>query len=389
MKKERLWIGWILVMAGIAYGLSWVGYVRFRSELIDLGWSKSQVGWGTNTVLYARIIAPFLAAACARWLGVTRAVMLGLILACACLISPFLMEMQVPFLISRILFGIGGMAVFTLMGPVILERFPREEWPLWNALTFFSAQAGISLSLMSSKAIAEGIEMEGTLLVFAGLSLLAAVFWGLKVKEESSSVESVPRADVGFVEILRIRKTLCLTLVVSAALAIGFHFKGFSRIGLRGGSPSNGWSGLTRDLINPVGLVAVLAGAYLVKWTGKKKIWIGLSGVLLLVSGLLAELPQNGFTVFLRFVLFGIGSYLWVAPLLTMMMEMTGPEGRRMSSGALAMLTSVVYGVSSIFTSPLVDFNMFSFMRVTGSLVPGFVLYGVLACVVVVGGLLL
>jgi cyanate permease len=82
-------------------------------------------------------------------------------------------------------------------------------------------------------------------------------------------------------------------------------------------------------------------------------------------------------------VIFGIGLFLWVAPLTTLAMELPG-----MTPQKLAVLNGVFFSVGYLlaFLAPLIAGAL---RDATGSFVPGFVVFSLFAFSLLFGGMML
>jgi cyanate permease len=140
---------------------------------------------------------------------------------------------------------------------------------------------------------------------------------------------------------------------------------------------------LLAGLANVVGIPAAIVGGVLTQRTGRRKPFILASGVLTGTAAFGLFMTTNLTLLSISAVIFGIGLFLWVAPLTTLAMDIPGITPQK-----LAALNGLFFSVGYLlaFLAPLAA----GWLRdATGSFIPGFVAFSVFSFSLVFGGLML
>jgi MFS family permease len=106
-------------------------------------------------------------------MGVSRALLIGNLCICASLYTPFASEFS-ALILSRILFGVGGAIVVTLLGPAVLQWFPRNELGLVNGFNYVAVNSGITASLFLTIPLALRFGRTNVLVGYAAVSACSA-----------------------------------------------------------------------------------------------------------------------------------------------------------------------------------------------------------------------
>jgi cyanate permease len=387
-----------LLFAGyFVFGLSWIGYSPFLHEFqAAYSLSHSQAGLLISSVSFAKIFVPFLAGGLAARLGIHRGLLLGMACICASLFTPFAPDFP-SLLASRFVFGVGGAILVTLFGAAVLQWFPPKERAVLNGINGVAVNAGVTLSLFLTVPLAERFGRTETLTSYAVVSVLLAAGWWMfsrriAARDEEGGREGTIAAPGGaaapaperYRDVLRAKETWILAIGFAGPLSIYLVF--------------NTWLpafyhqalGMTRaegaqltGLANFVGIPAAIVGGILTKRAGARKPFIWGSGVLLSLSAFGLFLVRDLTWLTLSAVVFGVSLFLWVAPLVTLAMELPG-----MTPVRFGMVMGVFFGVSYIvaFLAPILTGAL---RDATGSFEPGFLLFSFSCWTLVAAGLLL
>lgn len=374
----------LLFLSYFVFGVSWIGYSPFLKELQQqFGLDYARTGLVISAVSFAKIFVPFVAGYVAARIGVARTLLFGNLCICASLYTPF--AGGFPELVgSRLLFGVGGAIVVTLFGPAVLQWFPRNELAIVNGFNYVAVNSGITLALFITIPLAQRFGRTGVLLGYAAVSAAVALGWLLFGKDHGSAPRAPGGAKADLLEILRLKEAWWLTLAAAGPLCIYLVFNTWlptfykESLGL---SPAKA-SQLT-GLANVVGIPAAILGGILTQRTGRRKPFILASGVLTGSAAFGLFLTNNLALLSAAAVVFGVGLFLWVAPLTTLAMEIPG-----MNPQKLAILNGVFFSVGYVlaFLAPVIAGRL---RDATGSFVPGFVVFSLFAFSLLFGGMML
>lgn len=382
--RYRFLIEALLFFSYFVFGMSWIGYSPFLKDLqAQYGLDYTRTGLVISAVSFAKIFLPLVAGVIAIRLGIARAILIGNLCICASLYAPY--AAGFPQLIaSRILFGVGGAIVVTLLGPAVLQWFPRSELGLINGFNYVAVNSGITLSLFITIPLAARIGRTHALVSYAVLSAALALAWLVFGRDRGAPAAARVSALASYGAIVRMKEAWWLTLAASGPLCIYLVFNTWlptfykESLGMSAALASQ----LT-GLANVVGIPAAIVGGVLTQRTGRRKPFILASGVLTGTAAFGLFLTANLTLLSISAVIFGIGLFLWVAPLTTLAMDIPGITPQK-----LAALNGLFFSVGYLlaFLAPLAA----GWLRdATGSFVPGFVTFSVFSFSLVFGGLML
>ncbi len=382
-RAYRFLIEALLFFSYFVFGMSWIGYSPFLREIqTQFGLDYAKTSLVISAVSFAKIFLPFVAGWLAVRIGVSRAILLGNLCICASLYSP--LASGFPDLVaSRVLFGVGGAIVVTLLGPAVLQWFPQKELALANGFNYVAVNSGITLSLFITIPLAAKFGRTHVLMAYAGVSAAIMVGWLLFGRDRApKSRISGPKPSYG--EIFRMKEAWWLTLAAAGPLCVYLVFNTWlptfykESMGL---APAK--AAQLTGLANMVGIPAAIIGGILTQKTGLRKPFILASGVLTGVAAFGLFMTGNVYVLSGSAVIFGIGLFLWVAPLTTLAMEIPGITPQK-----LAILNGVFFSVGYLlaFLAPMVA----GWLRdMTGSFIPGFVLFSLFSFSLLFGGMML
>src|ERR1043166_4585375 len=170
-RPYRFLIEALLFLSYFVFGMSWIGYSPFLKEIQQqFALDYTRTGLVISAVSFAKIFIPLVAGIMAVRLGVSRAILIGNFCICASLYTPFASSFS-ALVISRMLFGVGGAIVVTLLGPAVLQWFPRSELAIVNGFNYVAVNSGITASLFATIPLAVRFGRKSTLVGYALVSV--------------------------------------------------------------------------------------------------------------------------------------------------------------------------------------------------------------------------
>jgi cyanate permease len=384
-RPYRFLIEALLFLSYFVFDMSWIGYSPFLKEIQQqFALDYTRTGLVISAVSFAKIFIPLVAGIMAVRLGVSRAILIGNFCICASLYTPFASSFS-ALVISRMLFGVGGAIVVTLLGPAVLQWFPRSELAIVNGFNYVAVNSGITASLFATIPLAVRFGRKSTLVGYALVSVAIFLAWLIFGRDRfpmNRSVAVSPFATYG--EILRMKEAWWLTLAAAGPLCVYLVFNTWlptfykESLGL-GAAKAAQLTGLA----NMVGIPSAVLGGLLAQRTGRRKPFILISGALTGIAAFGLFLTSNLVLLSVSAVIFGIGLFLWVAPLTTLAMEL--PD---MTPQKLAVLNGVFFSVGYLlaFLAPLIAGAL---RDATGSFIPGFIAFSLFSFSLLFGGIML
>jgi cyanate permease len=346
----RAWIvEALLFLIYFAFGISWFAFSPLRGDIESFYHiSKLEGGALFSSVSMAKSFVPFLAGFVVAGMGLKRSVQIGSLLCAVAVLVPFSPDYK-TMLMLRFWFGVGGALVVTLMGPIVMQLFPREKLPMINGLNNVAVNTGIVTAFQIVPALHEGYAWR-TILVGCGiLSLALSVLWYFLGADAPAGAK---KETASFGQVALRKETWLITLAFTGPLALYLalnstlpdHFRVFF------GLDAKAASSLT-SLFNLVGIPTAIFSGWI---TGK----LGLRRPLIITAGLLMPLCSLGlcFAPFQAVRLasavgLGFSLFLYVAPLFTIPMELPGSN-----AAFVARLNGIVFSGAYLLSglSPMV-----------------------------------
>ena len=384
VRSYRFLIEILLFLSYFVFGLSWIGYSPFLKDIqaqFALDYAKTSLV--ISAVSFAKIFVPLVAGVLAVRIGVARTLVIGNLCICASLLTPYSGNFS-ELVATRIVFGIGGAIVVTLMGPMVLQWFPRTELAIVNGFNYVAVNSGITLSLFITIPLAAAYGRNHVLTAYAVISALIAVLWLAIGRDRMAPVKTTTAALSGYLEIIRMKEAWWLTFAAAGPLCVYLVFNTWlptfykESLGL---APAR--AAQLTGLANMVGIPSAIFGGILAQATGRRKPFILASGLLTGIAAFGLFLTGNLAILSMSAVVFGIGLFLWVAPLTTLAMEIPGITPQK-----LAILNGVFFSVGYLlaFFAPLIAGAL---RDATGSFIPGFVAFSLFSFSLLFGGFML
>lgn len=341
----RAWIvEAILFLIYFAFGLSWFAFSPLRGDIeACYHISKAQGAWLFSAVSLAKAFVPVLAGILVGRFGLKKSVWIGSLFCATSLVVPFAPDYY-TMVALRFWFGVGGALVVTLMGPIVMQLFPRERLPLINGLNNVAVNAGIVTAFQVVPALSEKLPWQG-ILVGGGLISLALAFLWLCFGSDATAAGKPAQAS--FMEVAARRETWLMAMAFTGPLALYLalnstlpdHFASYFGLTKKAASQLTG-------LFNLVGIpTAILAGWVTGKLGLRRPLIIG-AGLLMPVSSLLLCFAPIAEVRLLAAVLLGISFFLYVAPLFTIPMELPGSN-----AAFVARLNGIIFSAAYMLST--------------------------------------
>ena len=142
-------------------------------------------------------------------------------------------------------------------------------------------------------------------------------------------------------------------------------------------------AGFVTGLLPLVGVAAVMAGGILTLRIRSRRFFLIVPGLLVGLGGLGVVLMESHAGIYVAVIMLGIGSWAFTPTLVTIPMELPGMTPHRLAVvwGALVTFSGIGMAISPIVVGGLKD--------LTGSFVPGLLIFAVLAWWLLLSGILL
>lgn len=390
MPSYRWVVESLMFLLYMTFGISWMAYAPLLKSVADHFAIKSaQAAMAISLVSVSKAFVPLLAGMLAARIGLKRTLLLGAALSCVAVIAPSAPSYE-AFLAIRFVFGIGGAIIVTLMGPMAMEWFGREELPLVNGLNNVAVNTGITVALYTSVPLAAALGWQQALRVCALPLIVLTVLWAFLGAERTVAVDpdkpkaaDGPKVTIG--DMVRLRETWLIALAFGGPLSLYLalntwlptHFQ--KAFGLDVGAAAR-----ATGLFNLIGIPSAILGGKLTVALGLRRPIIMLSGILLpIASGTLICLGGNEIARYGASLVLGFAFFIATAPLFTIPTELAG-----LTSKHVAVLNGVVFSASYVisFISPLLVGWLGD---KTGSLMPGLLVFAAVSGGTALAGFLL
>ena len=383
----RFVIETLLFLTYAVFGLSWIAITPLVGELqAEFDITSAQLGMLNTLVSAAKVVAPLLTGLLAVRIGLKKTILLGSLCICFAAIAPFANDFNL-FLASRFVFGIGGAIVVTLLGPMVMQWFPKGEMPIVNAFNNVAVNTGISITLFTTVPLAAALGWRNALLVYALLSVALMIAWAVLGRDQQASPtasgEAAP-ATVRYADVWRMKETWIIALSFAGPLALYLAFNTWlPKYYMEAFGMTKATASQFTGLFNLVGIPSAIIAGILTKQLGLRRPFIIASGVVMGFAGFGMFLSPNPLVITVAAVFLGMAMFTYVSPLFTTPMELKGMTPQHVSL-MMGTVFSFAYLLSSL--SPVLVGLMRDAM---GNFVPAFAIWAVFSWVLALGGLLL
>lgn len=285
-------------------------------------------------------------------------------------------------LVLRLAYGIGFGAIIPATGPLLMQWFPPKEITIMNGLNIASMTLGIALSVSVAVPLANAMGWENALSVFGGIALVGAVLWAIFGRDRTEVHSRGP--GISRTDVLSVLRNRTIVLLVAADALVWMQYTALTTWlpafynEVRGMSLTQ--SGFITGLLPFVGIFAVLVGGFLPLRIASKKPFFIVPGILLVLGAVGSFLIGGTTGIVVAVLLLGIGTWSYTPTLLTLPMELPG-----MTPDKVAVVWGTFVTVSGVgmFISPI---TVGAIRDVSGSYLPGFIIFAVGAGFLVIAG---
>jgi cyanate permease len=372
----RFVIAGLVALLGFSGGLSFFSTGPITPLIIDhYGISHSAAGLLTGVVALVHVAAAIPISTLIGRVDLKLLIVLGALANSAPLLSFLAVDSYPLLLATRAAFGLGFVILFPATGPLLMQWFRPKELPLVNGVFVTVVSLGIAVSSFGMSRLSDATGWDAALSLPGGLSLLAAAAWLALGRAMTGAKEigarSVVRRVVG---VLRSRTTLLLVaadagpfalLTVSLAWLPTFYNE------VHGMSLAR--AGTLMGLTSLTGVITLAVASLLTMRISRRRPFLLVPGILVGFAGLSTFLLADSPAVYLAVVALGFTTWFYIPVLVTIPMELYPTDPSRVSMIFASIMT--LGGVAN-FIAPL---TVGVIADVTGSFVPGLVLFAVLA----------
>lgn len=386
MRPYRWVVESVLFGTYLVFGISWLAYSPLMKDVAaHFGATSTQAGAVISLVSVAKAFVPLLAGMLAARIGLRWALLVGATLAGVAVLAPLAPTFD-ALLVLRFVFGVGGAIVVTLMGPMVMQWFPRSELAMINGINNVAVNTGITVAMFTAVPLSARVGWQTTLIVFGALSAAAAAAWlvlGREVTAETTAGAGMVE-DARLSEVTRVRETWLVAMAFAGPLSLYLALNTWlpTHFQLAFGLDKASASQLT-GLFNLVGIPMAVIGGIITSKLGLRRPLVIAAGCIMPVGAVGLCLSPDSAVRYASAIVLGAAFFLYVSPLFTVPMELEGMTPRR-----VALMMGVVFSVSYLvsFVSPLAVGWL---KDRTGSFGPGFVVFAVLSSSLALGGYLL
>ena len=385
---------WLVILASVILVRTCIGLIwASAGPLLPLMMGEFNLGRGT--VGWFASIAPITIAAVSVPLGILgsrlslkKTFAVGAILQAGGILAP-VCNTFVPILLTRMAFAVGTAITVPMATAIAAEWVTSRRLPIVNGITMSFINLGNAVAFLLTVPIATAISWKAPMAVYGAFALTCAVGWIILGREKPKVYESTtsldpPRPDLGFKKVLRQRSTILLALSVAGSWGLwnsltswlpSYYNEVFKMPLVEASS--------ILAIITVGGTIACIAGGILPMRIGRRRPMLILSGSFMGLAALSAVFFNNPAIIFLSVGLFGLFGNLQNPSLFTIPMELPNMSLR---SGIMVISVMQVGGNMGNFLSPLAVGYL---TDLTGSYLPGFIIFALLSSTSLLAGLLL
>ncbi len=383
--KYRFVIAGIILLFNLFYGANFGAIAPILSIIIDdYEVSRGVASFLVSGSLIVQVVLVIPGGMLAARAPLKLVFGLGCIAAGAMSLA-FLADNFLFLLGLRILYALAFVVVMPATAPILLRWFRVNELPIVNSLhmTFFTL--GVALGTFTSAPLSLAFGWQATLSAFGLAMLSAGLAWAVLGRiPDFPTGRNLQRVSLGdMARMVRSRTILLLGIADGAGFALHLVLITWlptfynQVVGM-----SLSQAGFTVGLIPMVGVFASLVGGALTAYTGVRRPFLIIPGLLVSLAGFGSFLFHNEALIYVSMVGLGIAGFMYLPVLLTIPMELEG-----ISEGQVAVAWATLFAVAGgigILGPITVGFMTDWF----GSFIPGFTFWAVFAWGLFVVGLL-
>lgn len=288
-------------------------------------------------------------------------------------------------LILRALQGLSFILLFPALGPLFMQWFRPKELALVNGIFLISFSLGITTSNFVVAPLSEIIGWQLTLSIFGGAALASVTGWILFGKTSRIPGSNEMGSLIQLIsKVIRNRETFLLALgdagpftlltVCFAWLPTFYH----TEYGI-----SLTMTGFLMGLVSLGGFAALVLASLLSARIHKRRPFLIIPGITCGFAGLAVIVLGDSVGMYLAIAMLGFGCWFYLPILVTIPMELYPDDPRRVSLifACIMAITSFCNFAGPPTVGVLAD--------LTGSLVPGLIVFAVMAWSLAIAGILL
>ena len=368
-----------------SFGLSFFVIGPVAPYIIDdYGISHSEAGLLTGVTILAQTTLAIPGSMLVGRIPVKVLITVGWVLSAAPVLTLLAFDYSV-LLATRIIFGASFAILLPALGPLLMYWFRPRELPLVNGLNLAVTALAMSLSTFMAAPMSEAIGWKEALSVFGFVNLAGAVVWLFLGRVGQSAKAPIRGLSLGHAwRVMKSKTALLLAAADAGPLAQytalvawlpAFYFEVHDISLIRAGT--------MLSLLPLAGFFALLVVGLLSMRVQRRRPFLMIPGMLIGFAGFGSFLLAGSSFVYVPLLLLGVASWLYVPILMTIPMELPRMAPEQVSLMWAAIMT---VGGTLTFVSPLV---VGALTDLTGSYLPGFSIFAVLAWSLAVAGFLL
>lgn len=389
ISRYRFTIEALIFSVLISLGLSWMAIASLFPRLMEeFQVSRAAISLLTSVVALMSAVFTLLGGIIAAKIGLKKTFAIGAFAMSAGLLTPLSSNFTV-LLFTRILFGLGAGIAFPPVSGLLMQWFHKQEFPLVNAINGTGASIGIVIGMFVTIPLANASDWKMPLTLYGAITLALALAWLVLGKERAISPETEAKGTTTvsvttIIMTIREPTTLKLALIGIGPIALWMGLNSWLPTYYHEvfGMPLTESSSVV-GLLNFVGIPACLLGGILPMKVGLRKPFLIIPGIILGLSTFGTFLVNNPLVIYSSVVILGVCIWIYFPTLLTLPMELP-----QMTPALVPIVIAAVIGIADLFgfLAPLLIGYL---ADVTGSYLPGFILWSIVCWTLPIGGFLL
>jgi MFS family permease len=358
----------------------------------EFGINRGAAGWfASATPLTVAIVAVPIAILGARY-SLKKTFAVGALLQAAGIFIPFVHTYSL-LILTRVVFACGTAIMVPAASAISAEWFKSRELTMVNGITVSYTNLTGALAFLITVPIALALSWRAPVVIYAFFGLTCAIAWMIFGKQRNkervilkaidhSASEARPERSVR--QALTQKSTFLIALAVMGSWGLAgamgawlptYYHQVFNM-------PLQKASSIAAITMG-TGIVISIVGGILPQRLGRRKPFLIIPGVFMGLTALCSVLFNNTAVIIVMIILFGIFSGLQIPTLYTLPFELPGATPR---TGIAVMFALQCGGNFGNFLGPLITGYL---ADLTGSYLPGFIVFAVFSLSLLVAGLLL
>ena len=385
--KYRFVVASLIILAHFSVGLNYFSVAPvFPLIMEDFGVNRATVSLLVALALLVHAVFGLPGGVIAARFGAKRVYFVAWILVGMSAFTSFAGDFG-TLLALRLAYGIGFGLIIPTTAPLLMQWMKPREITFMNALDIAALTLGVAVSVTTVAPISEEIGWENALSVFGAVAFLGSVVWALLGKTKPLEFQAISDKSISLRDVSSVLRNKIILLLAAADALVFMHYTA-----LTGWLPtfygearnmSLSESGFVTGLMPLVGVGAVLIGGVLPLRVSDQRIFFVVPGLLIGIGGLGSFLLNSYIGIVACIIILGIGSWAYPPTLLSLPMRL-----KDMTPEKIAIVWGLFVTVSGLgmFVSPIV---VGAIRDHWGTFIPGFMIWGIGAWLLLIAGLLL